>query len=177
MTAVPATRVWVAGEVVIDSYMNNNLSAVLNFLLARPMCKARQTVAQTLATGANSPLTLDVEDYDNTGMHSTVTNTSRVTAVYPGWYSAGAGGSFVNNVTGLRLVRLQVNGTTLNDSDVLVTPYNGNTTRMSVRGGVLFFLNVGDYVEVAATQTSGGNLATPVSAGEQAGLNVVWQSN
>jgi len=177
MTAVPATRVWVAGEVVIDAYMNNNISAVLNFLLAKPMCKARQTVSQNLTSGSNTALTLDTEDYDNTGMHSTVTNTSRITAVYPGWYSIGGGGSFLNNATGLRLVRAQVNGTALNDSDVLVTPFSGNTTRMSIRGGVLFFLNVGDYVEIAGTQTSGGTLGTSVAAGEQAGANVMWESN
>lgn len=176
MATVPTTRTWVAGEVVVASYLNDNVTAVDNWLLAPAICDVRQTVAQTLTTIVWATALFDTEDVDSTGMHSTVTNTSRLTAVYPGWYWTGGQGSFVANATGIRATRWLVNGTVVNSSNIhgaAFATFNGEVTARSK----LIYLNVGDYLELGIFQSSGGNLNTYVTAGEQSGASVHWASN
>lgn len=176
MTAVPVTRTFVAGEVVLDTHFNTNIRDVLNFLLAPPIFKGRQTVAQTLTTAVDGPITLDAEDVDSAGGHSTVTNTSRYTAVYAGWYFLGGGVGFATSATGLRLCRWRVNGTLINDSDTMWPGIGTASARYPARG-TMVFLNVGDYVEIVGQQTSGGNLLTVVTANEQSSVSLKWISN
>src|SRR5512138_1061185 len=57
MTAVPVTRTFVAGEVVLASYFNTNINGPINFLLAPPLLRCRQTTLQTLTTGVVAALT------------------------------------------------------------------------------------------------------------------------
>lgn len=178
MTAVPTTHTFTPGEVVTDSTMNNNITAVLNFLLARPILRARQTVAQSIASGgAGSAITFDAEDVDSSGMHSTASNTSRATAVYPGWYRYGGNGSLVQNATGLRTLSWNVNS---------VAQSGGGSNDAGGAVGIdfrhpasdsLFFQNVGDFVEMILFQNSGGAVNTEVSGSQQSTLVAVWESN
>lgn len=177
MTALPTTHTFSAGEVVTDTTMNNNITAVLNFLMAPPICQARQTVAQSLANNTATVLTLDSEDVDSTGMHSTVTNTGRLTAVYPGWYAMLPGYSSAGNATGQRVMSLQVNGTGVNGSGATEpSPIAAISSRGTGRP-MLVFLNVGDFVELSALQNSGGALNTAVTTSEQSTLGAVWVSS
>src|SRR5690349_16628255 len=96
--------------------MNNNITAVLAWLLAPALCRVRATAGQSIANNAFVSLNFDAEDVDTTGMHSTVSNTSRITAVYPGWYGAAGGHSFVaagGAATSRRMSQYAVNGTAL----------------------------------------------------------------
>jgi hypothetical protein len=176
VATVPVTRTWVAGEVVTAAYMNNNITSVLNWLLAPAVCQVRQIVAQSLSTGAYTPVTYTAEDVDSTGMHSTTVNTSRLTAVYPGWYGASSATSHTANATGRRGGRWQTNGAALNASAILIPAvaavaiiYPGRTMQA--------FLNVGDYLEYASFQDSGGGLLTLVTSAEQSQASVWWLSN
>ena len=176
MAAVPSTRVWVAGEVVTDAFMNNNVSAVLNYLLAPPIFKGIQTVAQTITTGTFTAVTYDAEVVDSAGGHSTVTNTSRYTAVYAGWYRKGGGSTFAANATGRRIHRLGVNASTMAGSASSV-PANASILPWAFRNDRIF-LNVSDFVEDFLFQDSGGNLATFVSNAEYEGtMTLDWASN
>lgn len=174
MATVPVTRVWVAGEVVTDAYMNNNLSAVLNFLLARPMVQVRQTVAQSLPDSTATSITFDAEDFDTSGMHSTVSNTNRLTAVYPGYYSPWGGPGFANNSTGRRLALLRVNGTNINGS-------SGNFGALNVTKVPCMpsrvYLNVSDWIDLQAYQSSGVALNTAVTGADQSIFGADWVSN
>lgn len=176
MTAVPVTRTFVAGEVVLASHFNTNIRDVLNFLLNPPIFQGRQTSSQTFTTGVEAAVTLDVEDVDSAGGHSTVTNTSRYTAVYPGWYWPGSGTSYVANATGGRNAAYKVNGTNVNAGGVTVPGQATLSTRVPGRG-MLVFLNVGDYIELWGYQSSGGNLGSSVTGIDQPGLTVKWVSN
>ena len=176
MTAVPSTRVWVAGEVVTDAFMNNNLSAPLNYLLAPPIFKGLQTSAQTITTATFTAVTYDSEVVDSAGGHSTVTNTSRYTAVYGGWYRKGGGGAFASNATGRRLHRINVNSSTLAGTASGV-PANAAVIPWAFRNDRIF-LNVGDFAEDMILQDSGGNLATFVTNSEyQCTMTLDWASN
>lgn len=178
MATVPTTRTWVAGEIVTAAYMNNTIRDVDNWLLAPAICKVRQTVAQSLTTsGTPAAITFDAEDVDSTGMHSTVTNISRITAVYPGWYWVGGGISYAINATGVRTTAWRINGAATPDGNTLRPGFATFSAQMPARAS-LYFLNVGDYLELFATQTSGGALSTAVAnTGEQPNASVVWASN
>lgn len=176
MTAVPVTRTFVAGEVVLASYFNTNINGPLGFLLAKPIFQGRQTAAQSLTNGASTAITMDAEDVDSANGHSLVTNTSRYTAVYPGWYSGSPGVSYAANATGQRSADLAKNGTVINGGAVLLGAFATLSTRVPGRK-LLAFLNVNDYLEGFGFQNSGGALNTAVTTVEQPTLVVEWESN
>ena len=179
MTAVPAPRTWVTGEVVTAAEMNTNISDVLTFALAPPILQARQIVSQSIAnsTSPGTAVTYTAEDVDSSGMHSNVTNTSRATAVYPGYYRFSGGIPYVANATGQRGGYATVNGSALNGSNTLLNTTAANAIYVPLRT-ILAYLSVGDYFEWLATQNSGGALNTG-SGGVSfdATLTCVWVSN
>lgn len=177
MATVPVIRTFVAGEVVLASYFNTNINGPLSFLLAPPIFQGRQTVAQTLTTGTYAALTMDVEDVDSAGGHSTSSNTSRYTAVYAGWARVDFGVAFASNATGRRLGKLRTDGTTdVNGSSVIIT--SGITNTLKITGATMkVFFNVGTYVEAMGAQESGGNLNTGVTGADQSMMGYEWISN
>lgn len=177
MTAIPATRTWTAGEVVTDTMFNSTIRDVCNFLLAPPIFRARQTVAQSIVTSTNTALTFTTEDVDSAGGHSTSVNTSRYTAVYPGWYVPSGGPCFETNATGIRLVDWGKNGTAIDGCRDLRPAVSGFVHSQGARVEKMF-LNVGDYAEMIVLHTKGTNLLTSVAAGpEQPSFNMNWESS
>src|SRR5262249_859704 len=71
---------------------------------------ARVRKSGTQAVGTDTVITWDVEDYDTSNYHSTVTNTSRMTAPLTGVYDILA--SLDWSAAGFIDCRLRVNGTT-----------------------------------------------------------------
>lgn len=138
----------------------------------RTMAKLRQTAAQSLANNTLVAINFDAEDLDTDNAHSTVSNTSRFTAPYAGWYRAGGVVWFAGNATGLRYARWLVNGAEVNGS---LTGYNTVPNASSIGitlPSTLIFLNAGDYLEMGASQTSGGALNTLVSGVLQPSMSV-----
>jgi hypothetical protein len=177
MTAVPATRTWVAGEVVTAAHFNINIRDVFNFLLSPPILEVRQTVSQTgIVDSTWTAFTFTTEDVDSSGMHSTSVNTSRFVAVYPGWYDHGGGLNIEANATGQRGTRWAVNGTAKDGSETML-----NTSATQVTGIPLrlkkFFFNVTDYSEAQVWQNSGGNRVTGVLASQMPSVSIGWKSN
>lgn len=174
MTAVPTVPAWASGVVPVEKLQQ--LSAVETFLLSPPIAVLLQSVAQSLTSATFTSLTLDVETVDSAGGHDTVTNTSRYTAVYPGWYEVGGGTGYAANVTGRRGARWAVNGTAINGSGVLIPTNSSGTTQVPART-IQVYLNVGDYVELQGYQDSGGALNTAVSTDQQSCMSIRWVSN
>lgn len=113
---------------------------------------------QSLANNTATALTFNSENYDTDGYHSTSSNTSRITI------PSGLGGYYLITVSNLTW---DLNGTgrrgfSINKNGALAaygidiaghaSIYVGNT------GSFVLNLAVGDYIEIYATQTSGGNL-------------------
>lgn len=176
MATVPVTRTAVAGEVTLASHFNTNIRDPLNFLLAPPIFRGRQTVLQAIANNTSVPLTIDVEDVDSAGGHSTVSNTSRYTAVYPGWYGHAGAVCWESNATGVRIIDWAKNGTGINGSRATVTPVTGVITSQLARTDKTF-LNVGDYLELLPFQNSGGSRNTAVTGVEQSSFSLIFDSN
>lgn len=176
MATVPVIRTFVAGEVVLASYFNTNINGPLTFLLAPPIFQGRQTVAQTLTTAVFAAVTLDAEDVDSAGGHSTVTNTSRYVAQYAGWYDVAGGIGYASNATSYRAGDLRTNGTALNGTQSNIVALTSSVSNVGLPT-TLVFLNVSDYVEMFALQNSGGNLNTSVTTTTQSRMSARWRSN
>lgn len=120
---------------------------------------AFHSTTQSIADATMTAVSLDSEDVDVGGLHSTSSNTSRLTI------PTGAGGfylvfgqvSFAVNVTGVRTARITKNGAT----DLALTQFNAVSD--GIRPTVIPVtwsgtLAAADYVEMFAQQTSGGAL-------------------
>lgn len=108
-----------------------------------------------LTTGAATALTFNSERYDVGLLHSTSVNTGRITILVAGVYDIGGCIRFESNATGVRDLYVRLNGTTTLVADRR-NAVNGEETIISVNGA--YALAAGDYVELIARQTSGGNL-------------------
>lgn len=141
-TVAPAT--W--GDVLRDD---------LEFLISPPACSVYDTTGQTLTTATSTVINHGSENYDNDAMHSTVSNTSRITAQTAGRYLFIVTVEFAANATGLRQVFFYKN----NVSTGVGSRQNATTTFNAIfQASATIILAAGDYVEIQAYQSSGGNL-------------------
>lgn len=123
--------------------------------------RAYNSTTQSIASGSgdtHTAATLNSEEFDTDGFHSTVTNTSRMTVPSgkAGKYRVRGMAFFEANATGIRSVCIAKNGTKLRGSATR-TLVPGSTGGISVWGEWVGDLAVGDYVELMVYQTSGGN--------------------
>lgn len=120
-----------------------------------PAVRLRHSANQSLSSGSTVSLSFDTEDFDNDTMHSTVTNTSRITCVTAGKYMVRGQVTFANNATGRRILSLVKNGVST-EGRTIENPTNGSNHSQEV--AALFDLVPGDYVQLQAQQTSGSTI-------------------
>jgi hypothetical protein len=157
---VPSPRTFAVSEVEVASYLNSIRDALL-FLLNPPIGQFYQSAAQSVPNAGWTSLTFDLTDRDTYGGHSNVTNNSRYTAIVAGVYELTGGGGFATNATGTRDVAWAKNGVLLSAPGATGTSNAVTGLQSAVDVPTLqIFLNVGDYVELQAFQSSGGNLNT-----------------
>lgn len=102
-------------------------------------------------------LTFDSERFDNNSMHSTSSNTGRLTATVAGTYVITATLTFASNVIGVRYAYIRLNGATLIAITKLpLAGQGGLNDWMGV--ATIYTLAASDYVEVVVFQNSGGSL-------------------
>lgn len=124
--------------------------------------RVANSAAQTTTTSVSLTLSFDTVRYDPWGMHAAA-NPTRLTCKVPGIYDIGAAIQFVANATGNRSMRIILNGTT--ELARMGTPGSAGGLGVSpLNISCQTQLNVGDYVEVTAFQSSGGNLDVSVVA-------------
>ena len=122
----------------------------LEWLVDRPGCAVYNSATQNVNTSSNTVLTADSELYDLDSMHSTVSNTSRITATTAGKYRIAALVEWDTDATGRREAELLVNGSTVHTL-VTATAVSG----LTLNGSKILTLAAGDYVEVRVWQNSG----------------------
>lgn len=172
MATIPSPPTFTVQQKLTAALMNTNVRDAINFLTAPPLCVLTHSATQTLTTATVTPIVFDTEATDTDGMHSTASNTSRITAVTAGYYLVAGHIPFAANATGGRHGWLSLNGTTTRIAWASATSVTAATiTSLAMSGAV--FLNVGDYVELMGYQTSGGNLATDITTGS-ARLTALW---
>ena len=168
MATVPTPLDWVAntGVFVTAALLQAGVRDPLAFLADQPRCQAYQNTPQSITTATNTSLTWDTEDYDNDGMHSLVSNTSRFTAVTAGRYVVSAQAAFTANATGIREIRILKNGTTTPNGGRATQPANSAAITTTVQiSNYLIPMIVGDYIEIQVNQTSGAALSMVATNG------------
>ena len=150
----------VAGQAARAGVQFNNLAAQVAFLLDPPFVFAWQQTGQSIANGAVTPITMDSEVVDTDNVHSLVTNTSRLTIVTAGRYRVVGSILWNANATGYRTAKLLKNGVSF-----AITQTVANGTQLSyMQVCDEIICAVGDYLELAGLQTSGGALTTGAGA-------------
>lgn len=112
--------------------------------------------AISCASGALTLLTFDSERYDTDQLHSTSSNTGRLTAQRPGVYLVTGNVEFAASATGYRQLVIRLNGATQIGNVLVGAAAGGIVTQLQVV--TLYQLAAGDYVELGASQNSGGAL-------------------
>lgn len=163
MATLPSFRTWVTAEVITAAYMNTNIRDAGNFFLSWPVFEGRQTIAQSISTGVDAGILLDVEDIDTDNGHSTSTNTSRYTPQTPGRFQLSGAVSFASNASGQRNAELGKNGSLVTASGISLTPNSGASTRVPTRVMTLTANGSTDYFELFGWQNTGAGLNTAVA--------------
>jgi hypothetical protein len=112
---------------------------------------------QTVPNNTETEVSFDVKKWDYDNMVDLTTYPTRLTCKTAGLYLLTGFLSYNANITGRRVIWIQVNGSTtaVNISQMAVTD-SGIGTNMGC--ACLYFLNVNDYVTLKAKQASGGDL-------------------
>jgi hypothetical protein len=155
---------------------NNTLNEAAELFGARPRsiakrdslsaigASATRSANQSILNNTAAPIAFNAEsgiDVDFTNIHSTTVNNSQFVVPSNGWYTFGAHAAFYPNATGLRELRLVLNGFIIVDRD-LRPAISGDVTFLSVSS--TSYLTAGTYVEAWANQTSGITLDIIVEA-------------
>ena len=158
MSSIPYTAPpnFVTGAVLTEAQLDI-LSDDISFLANPPHCRVYNSAAFShTSTGNNVAVTFDSERRDTDTMHSTATNTSRITFTTAGFYAVGGHVEFAANATGVRGIAIRLGGATYIAADNRLSTGGALGTQMSIATRYAFA--AGDYVELMAYQSSGGNL-------------------
>lgn len=173
--AYTAPKTWVTGEVVdaagLNTYLRDNDLWVLT---DSPCARAFNSAAFGTATATATNIPLNSERFDNASVHSTTSNTSRLTN------PVGAGGKIIfgaqlewqTNATGTRLALVILNGTTLIGGDSTL----GTAGVAAITGAIsAYSLAAGDYIEIQGYQDSGGGLNVLLHGNYSPEFWMFWQ--
>jgi hypothetical protein len=122
-------------------------------------------------------LTFNSERVDISAMHSTSSNTGRLTVPSGegGWYDLGGHAQFTTSAGGVaRMIRIRLNGTTLLASapgGPISASFNAYCTVTTK-----YLLAAGDYVELQVFQNSGGALNCITAANESPEFFAEWSA-
>lgn len=172
----PAT--YTTGQVLtaanLNTYLRDNMKGVGG--TDKPMCRAFNSANITVGSASLSVLNLDSERFDTQAMHSTVSNTGRITAP-TGWggiYVFGGGINWQASAAGTkRQLALKLNSATV---VALVTIPVPTAILIDMNIHAVYSLAAGDYVEMLAYQDTGGNLNCQSSANNGPEFWGVWQA-
>lgn len=146
-------------------------------LVGTVVAQLRQTVSQSIANNTPTPLTMDTEDFDLLGGHSTATNPSRYTCQREGWYQLAGGVGWVTNATGThRGCQWRLNGGLLNGSQQLIPPVTGGIQTIVAARSYMVYMVVGDFVELHGEHAVVpiANLSTFVTNVGQSNMQVMY---
>jgi len=132
-----------------------------------PAVRAYNSGAISVNHATPTALSFDSERFDQAAgaastMHDTVTNNSRLTALYAGIYLITGTIEWVANATGERSVFIRLNGSTDIAGQRGINNGAGGTVMQNPT--TIYSLAVNNYVELIAYQTSGAPLNVGLSA-------------
>lgn len=168
MGTIPVGPTFVAGQKLTAAQLNQ-MNAVSDFWALTPRCYAYSSVAQSIPNTTGTAIDMTSEVYDivqagDSGSHGGVTNPSRIQIRTTGKYEITGQIQFASNATGIRTAQVRMNAAGNVASGTLLStnqqaPLTGASTSVTLPV-VEVALTDTDYVEMFATQTSGGALNT-----------------
>lgn len=160
-TPATATATTILNAAYLNTYVRDNIAWLAT---DSPACRAYNNANLAIANAGLTALTLNSERYDNAAMHSTSSNTSRLTVPTGGGGKYIVGGSWgwaisssgsyrqgralINNTTGIALLSLQPSAFHASEGFITST----------------YSFSAADYFELAVQQDSGGALDIGVAA-------------
>lgn len=153
--------------------LNGQSAAFLNYTHNIARCQVKNSATQAVAHNTNTILTFDTENFDTDAMHSTASNTGRITFNTPGTYRVSATVTLVTPGTGAGVytsIFIRKNGaTTLRGS---TTPTVNAAVDTLVTVSTLVSAVAGDYVEAMVYQNTG--VSVNAQLGEGTVLEAEW---
>jgi hypothetical protein len=179
MATVPATQSFLAGEKVTAAKLIAAAKTPLDFLMNPPRCNAYAGSAISLADQTTTLITFSTEAWDTDSMHSTSSNTSRITINTSGQYLVTFYARWLSNATGYRQLNLRLNatgnpglGSTL--STINTPAVNGSATFLTRT--MEMSCVAGDHYELFAWQNSTASLS--LDTGQRVtGMEFRWLGN
>ena len=144
-----------AGDPLPAAYLNTTRANGAWFS-EPPQCSVYNSSVQSVPDATITAMLCGSESLDNNGMHSTTSNTSRITAVAAGRYTFTGTASFAANATGMRRLTFRLNGTT--EYDLVQVAASSVLSNVILSASRTFTLAVNDYAEMTVYQSSGGAL-------------------
>ena len=166
----PTTRA--TSNLITAAIWNTDVVENIKFLANPPACRVYHGSAQSWPSTASSAASaFNSERYDTDGMHSTVTNNSRITINTAGLYLIGGHGEFAANSSGTRFIGIRVNGSAYIAASLhdVAGTLNGYVSIATV-----YKFAATDYAELYFAQTSGStlNLASAVATSPE--FHATW---
>lgn len=158
--AVPAAGDGILYSDVAD--VSEEVTALLTaFVNGRARASAYHSTTQSLTSGTPAALNLDSEDFDVGTMHDLVTTNNRVTipASNAGVYLIVGGSTFAASATGYRQLEIRKNAATVLQTAII--PVNSGSQLTTFQATTVASLAAADFIDLVATQNSGG----PLTAG------------
>lgn len=166
MGTIPTISTFTAGA-VLTATQQNNIKAAVDFWAQPPMVYAWNSAGITLANSTSTLVALDSEVYDivqsgDTASHDNTTNNSRLFIRTSAKYRIYAQVQFATNATGNRVITVRKNsGGSIGGGTLLYTvtqgAVSGTSTSVTIASPPTPLVNT-DYIEMFASQSSGGNL-------------------
>lgn len=168
-TADPSFTTKSAGNTITAAFFNDPQEEIVaigsTLRNGQARCQVSNSGTQAIPDDALTAVTFDTEDFDVGSMHSTASNTSRLTV------PAGAGGVYLltahlrydANATGVRGIRFLKNGTDALTTTCFHLGFSDSGSGPVLQLTVFASLAAGDYVEVQAYQNSTGSLNLDVN--------------
>lgn len=183
MAAPNTPKTWSSAEVVTAANMNTYVRDQQEWLLgsgtnAKPSCRVYNSANISHTTsGTWQVVTFDSERWDTGGMHSTVTNTSRITIPTGcgGKYLIGYNLGFATNTSGLRGAQVYVDGSIVIEHQLTDTVSASYSWLLS--GSTLASLSAGQYIELRAWQNSGGALNIAANSNYSPEFWAIWMAS
>jgi hypothetical protein len=172
--SVPTTRA--TGYVVTAANWNSDVVDNAAWLgRDAPHARVYNSTSFSHTTSGNwLAVTFDSERYDTGAMHSTASNTTRLTVPSGagGVYAIGGTVDFAANTTGQRGIGLWLNGSTFLAKNVVDALASGGN-QMSVY--TEYLLAASDYVELLTYQSSGGALTISATGDTSPEFYASWR--
>ncbi len=185
MTTVPSLATVTVGQLLTAAGWNDDVvdEAQYNYGQGsnpRPECQVYSAANISVTTSGTARLmTFDTDQYDTAAMHNPSSNPSRITMPVDGLYEVKAYVKFAADATGYRLLSVRLNSAgAIGSGTGLVTHGVGNagaTVDASISRSFTDIFTAGDYIEIFATQASGGAL-NALGGRHNLGCTVRWIS-